>query len=305
MLVIIGYLVVLFSVFGGFYFSGGSLYALFQPFEFMIIGGAALGTFIISNNPKVIKATFRSAFSTLKGSNYSRLFYIELLSLFFELTNKIRKDGVVAIEQDIENPYESALFSNYPLIQKEHKFIEFMCDHLRLIITGRIDAMHLEVLMDEDIDTFEKEGELPINAITKVADSLPAFGIVAAVMGVVTTMQMIGGAPEELGAHVAKALVGTFLGVLIGYGFTAPIAAILENRLQSEVVILQSIKVVLLASVHNLAPTIAVEFARKVLYSTERPTSSELEVIVKDIRSGKKATDSAPEPASNNPNPPS
>lgn len=304
MLVIVGYFIILFSVFGGYYFSGGSLYALFQPFEFLIIGGAAFGSFVISNNPKVIKATFKSAISTLKGSNYSRAFYIELLSLFYELTNKIRKEGVIAIETDIEKPYESALFSHYKLIQKEHRFVEFMCDHLRLIITGRIDAMHLEVLMDEDIETFEKEGELPINAITKVADSLPAFGIVAAVMGVVTTMQMISGSPEELGGHVAKALVGTFLGVLIGYGFTAPIAAILENRLQSEVVILQSIKVVLLASIHNLAPTIAVEFARKVLYSTERPSSSELEIIVKDLRSGKKKTDTvAPTPEANNQNP--
>lgn len=268
--------------------SGGSLYALFQPFEFMIIVGAALGSFIIANNPKVIKASFRAAFSTLKGSNYSRKFYIELLSLFFELTNKIRKDGVIAIEADVENPNESKLFQKYPMVLKEYKFIEFICDHMRLIVTGRIDAMHLEVLMDEDIETYEKEKELPITAISKVADSLPAFGIVAAVMGVVITMQNLSHGPEELGAHVARALVGTFLGVLIGYGFTAPIAAILENRLQSEVIIMQSIKVVLLASVHNMAPTIAVEFARKVLYSTERPTSRELEEIIKEVKSGKK-----------------
>ena len=141
--------------------------------------------------------------------------------------------------------------------------------------------------MDQDIETFQSEGELPINAIIKVADSLPAFGIVAAVMGVVTTMQMIGGPPEELGNHVAKALVGTFLGVLVGYGFTAPIAGILENRLHAQVTVLQSIKVVLLASVHNLAPTIAVEFARKVLYSAERPSSSELEALLKEVRSSK------------------
>lgn len=287
MLVLFGYAIVIFSVFGGYYLSGGSLYALVQPFEFMIIGGAALGAFVIGNNPKVIKATFKAAFSTLKGANYSKKFYIELLSMFFELTNKIRKQGVVSIEGDIENPAESSLFNNYPLVLKEKRFMEFMCDHLRLIVTGRIDAMHLDVLMDEDIETYVKEAELPIGAISKVADSLPAFGIVAAVMGVVTTMQMISGSPEELGGHVAKALVGTFLGVLIGYGFTAPIAAILENRLQGEAIILQSIKVVLIASVHNLAPSIAVEFARKVLYSTERPSSSELEAILRDIKSGK------------------
>jgi chemotaxis protein MotA len=290
MLVTIGYLVVLLSVFGGYTLSGGSLYALFQPFELLIIGGAALGTFVIANSPKVIRATFKAAFSTLKGANYSKRFYVELLSLFFELTNKIRKDGILSLEADIENYKESVLFNTYTLIQKEPRIMEFICDHLRLILTGRVDVMHLELLMDEDIETYHSEGELPINAINKVADSLPAFGIVAAVMGVVTTMQHIGnGAPEELGAHIAAALVGTFLGVLIGYGFIAPIAAILENRLLAELTVLQSVKVVLVASVHNLAPTIAVEFARKLLYSAERPSSSELEAILKDVRSNKAA----------------
>lgn len=298
MLVIVGYLVIMLSVFGGFVLSGGNLYALFQPFEFMIIGGAAFGSFIIANNPKVIKATFRAFFSTFKGSNYTKAFYAQLLAMFYELTNKIRKDGVLAIENDIEKYRESELFKHYPLIVKEDRIMEFLCDHLRLVITGRVDVNHLELLMDEDIETFHNEGELPINAITKVADSLPAFGIVAAVMGVVTTMQMISGAPEELGAHVAKALVGTFLGVLIGYGFTAPIAAILENRLNAEVTIRQSIKVVLIASVHNLAPTIAVEFARKVLYSAERPSSVQLEAIIRDLRSGIRPG-AAPAPSEN------
>ena len=300
MLVIIGYLVVIFSVFGGYALSGGSLYALFQPFEFLIIGGAAAGTFIIANNPKVIKAPLRASASSFKGKNFSRRFYIELLSFFFEITNKIRKDGVLSIEGDVENYKESPLFNKYGLLLKEDRIVEFICDHLRLIITGRVDHMQLEQLMDQDIETYENEGQLPIVAITKVADSLPAFGIVAAVMGVVTTMQMINGSPEELGEHVAKALVGTFLGVLIGYGFTAPIAGILENRLLAEVIVLHSVKVVLIASVNNLAPVIAVEFARKVLYSSERPTSSELEVILKDVRSSKThdagGEENAPEP---------
>lgn len=289
MLVLTGYLVVLLSVFGGFMLSGGSLYALFQPFEFLIIAGAAIGSFLIANSPKVIKASIKSFFSIFKASNYTKKFYIELLSLYFELTNKIRKDGVLSIEPDVENYQQSALFSKYKLIQREHKVMEFLCDHLRLIVTGRVDIMHLEDLMDEDIETFHNEGELPIIAISKVADSLPAFGIVAAVMGVVITMSMIGAAPSVLGEHVARALVGTFLGVLIGYGFTAPIASILENRLHAVVTILQSVKVVLLASVHNLAPIIAVEFARKVLYSGERPTNSELEILLKEIRSNKAA----------------
>lgn len=287
MLVIIGYLIILISVFGGFALAGGHLYALFQPIEFVIIGGAALGSFIIGNNGKVIKATILDSLSTLKGYPYSRKFYIELLSMFFELTNKIRRDGALAIEADVENYKESPLFSKYKLIQKQPKIMEFLCDNLRLIITGRVDIHNLDTIMDIDIETFDGEAELPISAINKIADSMPAFGIVAAVMGVVHTMESIGIPPEELGGLIAKALVGTFLGVLIGYGFTAPIAVSLDNRRLATVKILNSIKVVLLASTNNFAPTIAVEMARKVLYSDSRPNSKELEDILREIKSNK------------------
>lgn len=287
MLVLIGYLVIILSVFGGFALSGGHLFALFQPLELLMIGGSAIGSFIIGNNMKIIKATVKSAISILKGNRYTKKFYVELLSLFFELTNKIRKDGPLAIEADIENYKESPLFSNYPMIQREEKIMEFLCDNLRLIITGRVNHMQLEVIMDTDIDTYEIEAEIPISAINKVADSLPAFGIVAAVMGVVHTMESIGVPPALLGALIARALVGTFLGVLIGYGFIAPVAASLENRRQTVIKILQSIKVVLLASASNFAPSISVELARKVLYSDERPNSRELEEILQEIKSGK------------------
>lgn len=287
MLVILGYTIVLLSVFGGFALAGGHLFALFQPVELMMIGGAATGAFIVGNNPKVIKATIKSAFSILKGFNYSKQFYIELLSLFFELTNKIRKDGTLAIEADVEDYKQSPLFSNYKLVQADEKIMEFLCDHLRLIITGRVDLTQLDIIMDIDIETYENESELPITAINKVADSLPAFGIVAAVMGVVHTMESIGIPPALLGALVAKALVGTFLGVLCGYGFTAPIAAALDIHRQAVIRIFHSIKVVLLASTGNIAPTIAVEMARKVLYSSLRPNSKELEEILREIKANK------------------
>lgn len=287
MLVVIGYLIILVSVFGGFAIAGGHLYALFQPVEFVIIGGSALGSFIIGNNAAVIKATIAQAFSTLKPYPYSSKFNIELLSMFYELTNKIRKDGALAIESDVENYQESALFSKYTLLLKQPKIMEFLTDNLRLIITGRVDIHNLETIMDIDIETYESESELPISAINKVADSMPAFGIVAAVMGVVHTMESIGIPPEQLGALIAKALVGTFLGVLIGYGFTAPIAVALDNRRLATTKILHSIKVVLLASTNNFAPTIAVEMARKVLYSDSRPNSKELEDILKDIKANK------------------
>lgn len=287
MLVIIGYLVIIFSVFGGFAVSGGHLFALFQPAELLMIGGAALGSFIVANNTKVIKATFAAVWITIKGKEYSKKFYIELLSLFYELTNKIRRDGAISIEGDVENYKESALFSKYKLVQRDDKIMEFLCDHLRLIVTGRVDVMHLETIMDIDIETYDSEAELPIAAINKVADALPAFGIVAAVMGVVHTMESIGIPPNELGALIARALVGTFLGVLLSYGFTAPIAASLETRRQNIIKIMQSIEVVLLASTNNFAPSIAVEMARKVLYADTRPNNKQLEELVKDIKSNK------------------
>jgi chemotaxis protein MotA len=287
MLVVIGLLIIIFSVFGGFAAGGGHLYALFQPTEFVIIGGAALGSFIISNNMKVIKASFKGALSTLRAYPYSNKYNVELLSLFFELSNKIRKDGPLSIESDVENYTESPLFNKYPLIIKDKKVMEFLTDNLRLIITGRVDVTHLELVMDIDIETYENEFELPITAINKVADSMPAFGIVAAVMGVVHTMESIGVPPEELGALVAKALVGTFLGVLIGYGFIGPFASSLDHRRLGAIKILHSIKVALLASAHNFAPTIGVEMARKVLYSDARPNSKELEDILKEIKANK------------------
>lgn len=161
MLVIVGYLIVIFSVFGGFAMSGGSLEALFQPFEFLIIVGAAVGSFVIGNTAKVIKASLRGVVSILKGSPFTRKFYVELLSLFFMLTNKIKKEGVLSIESDIEDYRKSPLFTRYKLVIKEQRLMEFLCDHLRLIVTNRVDTMHLEQLMDEDIDTYERENELP------------------------------------------------------------------------------------------------------------------------------------------------
>lgn len=284
MLVILGYIVILLTVFGGFALSGGHLYALFQPLELMMLCGAALGSFIVANDMKIIKATFSAGISSLKSMTYSRKFHIELLSMLFEVTNKIRKDGVIAIEADIEDYKNSALFSNYKLVQNDKVIMNFVCDNLRLIILGKVDAMHLENLMDHDIETIEHEISQPIAAISKVADALPAFGIVAAVMGVVHTMESIGIPPEQLGGLIAKALVGTFLGVLMSYGFVAPIAALLELRANTTVKILHACKIILLACASGFAPTVAIEFGRKVLYCSDRPDNKELAEIIRDIK---------------------
>lgn len=288
MLVIVGYLVILLSVFGGFALAGGHLYALLQPIELLMIAGAAIGSFLVGNSVKIIKETFKAVFSTLKGINYSRKFYIELLSLLFEVVSKIKKEGILSIESDIENQDESSIFNAYPLVKRETQIMEFLSDYLLLIITGRVDIHQLENLMDQDMETFECEKEQPIHAINKTADSLPAFGIVAAVMGVVHTMESMGTLPPEaLGGLIAKALVGTFLGVLLGYGFIAPLGVLLEHKLNASIKILSAIKIVLLASVNNFSPSIAVEFGRKIIYSNERPHGKELEVILKDIKQSK------------------
>ena len=281
MLVIVGYIVVLGCVFGGFALAGGHLASLFQPIELLMIGGGAAGAFFVGNSGKAIKATLKALPTIFKGSKYTRAMYMELMALMYELLTKIRKEGLMSVEGDIEKPEESPLFSKYPTILADHHVIEFMTDYLRIMVSGNMNAMEIENLMDNEIETHHHEGEVPAHCIAKLGDGLPAFGIVAAVMGVVHTMESVGIPPAELGILIAKALVGTFLGILLAYGFVGPLAGLLEQKLNEGTKMLQTIKVTLLASLNGYAPALAVEFGRKVLYSTERPTFSELEEHVK------------------------
>jgi len=281
LLVIFGYLVVVASVFGGFALAGGHLAALLQPIELLMIGGAAIGAFLVGNNGKAIKATLRALPSLLRGSKYTKTLYMELMALLFEILSKVRKEGLMSIEGDIEAPEESAIFSKYPGVLANHHIIEFMTDYLRLMVSGNMDAFQIENLMDNEIETHHQEGEVPIHCIAKVADAMPAFGIVAAVMGVVHTMASVGLPPAELGLLIAHALVGTFLGILLAYGFVGPLATLLEQKLHESTKILQCVKVTLLASLNGYAPALAVEFGRKVLFSTERPSFLELEAHIK------------------------
>ena len=281
MLVIIGYIIVCASVFGGFAMAGGHLAALFQPLELLMIGGAALGAFLVGNNNKAIKATIAALPSLFKGSRYTKELYMELMSLLFEVLSKVRKEGLMSIEGDIDKPEESPLFSKYPAVLADHHIIEFMTDYLRLMVSGNMDAFQIENLMDNEIETHHHEGAVPAHVIAKLGDGLPAFGIVAAVMGVVHTMESVGIPPAELGILIAKALVGTFLGILLAYGFVGPLASLLEQKLDESSKMYQCVKVTLLASLNGYAPALAVEFGRKVLFSTERPTFNELEDHIK------------------------
>ena len=285
MLVILGYLLVIGAVFGGFALAGGHMAALFQPVEILMIGGAAVGAFFVANTGKVIRATLKALPSVLRGSRYSKALYLETLSLLYAILAKARKEGLMSIEGDVDSPAESPIFSKFPTVLADHHVIEFLTDYLRLMVGGNLNAFQLENLMDNEIDTHHEEGAMPVNAVAKVGDALPAFGIVAAVMGVVHTMGSVGIPPAELGKLIAAALVGTFLGILLAYGFVSPLSTLLEHKLAEGAKMLQCIKVTLLASLNGYAPQVAVEFGRKVLYSTERPTFGELEEEMKQRKS--------------------
>lgn len=284
MFVIIGWVVVMASVFGGYAMAGGHVSALFQPVELLMIGGAAVGAFIVGNPSKTLKATMATLPECFKGSKYTKARYMALMALLFDILQKVRKEGLMAIESDVEQPADSPIFKKYPEVLADHHLIEFVTDYLRLMVSGNLNPQEIDNLMENEIETHHVEGMLPVGAIQKMGDGLPAFGIVAAVMGVVHTMASVGLPPAELGKLIAHALVGTFLGILLAYGFVSPLAQLLEQKLNDAAKELQCVKVTLLASMNGYAPAIAVEFGRKVLFSTERPTFAELEEHVKQKR---------------------
>lgn len=284
MFVIIGYVVICGTIFGGYAMAGGHLGGLWQPLEVLMIFGGALGAFIVGNDNKAIKATTKALPSLFKGSKFTKALYMDLLALLFEILGKIRKEGMMSIEKDVEDPESSALFSKYPNLLHDHHLIEFITDYLRLMVSGNMDAFQVENLMDNEIETHHMEGHVPAHCIAKLGDALPAFGIVAAVMGVVHTMESLHLPPNELGVLIGHALVGTFLGILLAYGFIGPLSGLLEQKLEESTKMYQTVKVTLLASLNGYAPAIAVEFGRKVLYSTERPGFAELEDHVKQAK---------------------
>ncbi len=275
--VIVGYIVIVLSVFGGFALAGGHLGALFQPVELLMIGGAALGAFVVGNSIKVLKATVQALPTVLQGSKHSKERFLELMGLLYMILSKVRKEGLMSVESDVDSPEESPLFSQFPQLLADHHLMEFLTDYLRLMVSGNLNALEIETLMDGEIDTHHHEASIPAQAIQRVGDGLPAFGIVAAVMGVVHTMASVGLPPAELGMLIAHALVGTFLGILLAYGFVSPLSSLLDQKAADAAKQFECVKVTLLASLNGYAPQLAVEFGRKVLFSTERPTFSELD----------------------------
>lgn len=281
MKLVIGFIIVLGCVAGGFVISKGNLLALWHPPELLIIGGAAFGAFVISNPGTVIKGVFGAIGKLMKGSKHSKQTYMELLALMFDLFTKGRKEGLMALEGDIDEPNESPIFQKYPKILADHHTLDFIADYLRLMVGGNMNPFEIENLMDVELETHHHEAEKVPSAITAVSDALPGFGIVAAVLGIVITMSAIGGPIEVLGAKVGAALVGTFLGILMAYGFVGPMGIALGHIVEEDSKVFECVKVCLMATLNGYAPQVAVEFGRKTLYSYNRPGFQELEDFVK------------------------
>jgi chemotaxis protein MotA len=285
-LVIVGYLVVLGSVFGGYALMGGHFGVLYQPFEFLIIGGAALGAFVVGNDSKTIRATVKELPRLLRSSQkHDKALFMELLALLYVLLAKGRKDGMMALESDVDDPQNSPVFAPYGVILHDAPVLEFLTDYLRLIVSGNTDPHEIGELMEHELETYKHEGEIPAHSLARMGDALPALGIVAAVLGVVHALASADLPPSEMGQLIAHAMVGTFLGILLAYGFISPLATLVEHKVVESLKVYQCIRVTLMASLSGYAPQLAVEFGRKILFSTDRPSFTELDQHVRDVKS--------------------
>ena len=282
MLFIIGIIVVFGSVGWGFVLSHGQLAALWQPFEILIIMGAATGAYLIANPLRLIRESAKLMPQVVFGSKVDKSMCLDLLALIHDILNKSRREGMMAIELDVENPNSSAIFARYPNILTNQPLALFIADYFRIITSGNLASHELEALMDQEIEARFHELEQPANALSKVADALPGFGIVAAVLGIVITMGSIGGDPAIIGKHVAAALVGTFMGVLFSYGLVGPISIRMKKIAEDEIKLYDAAKASIVASMNGLAPQLAIEFGRKSLFTHGRPTFDEVDSKVRN-----------------------
>lgn len=283
MIVIIGAIIVLGSVMGGFVMAGGHPLALLHLSEFVIIAGAAFGAMVLMSPKKVLVDLGKQVFGTLKGSPYNKQAYDELFKALYELFMLGRRNGMVALEEHVMNPEASAIFSKYPTFQKNHHAIDFLCNGLRPIIDGKIKPDQLKLLLEIELDAMEEEHEKPVGVLTKAADAMPGFGIVAAVLGIVITMASIAGPIEQIGEKVAAALVGTFLGIFLSYGFMNPLAVNMEFVNMAHATYIRCIAASVIGFANGMSPIMAVEVARRGLSSEVKPTSDGLETMLKSV----------------------
>ena len=277
MIPVIGILVVFGCIAGGYLIEKGNMLVLMQPAELLIIGGAAIGTVLIGNPLYVLKAIIGGVLQVFKGSRYTAAAYLDTLKFLNDFFNTARKAGLSTLEQDLDEPEKSELFKRHPTFAKDKEAMHFFCDTMRTQVTGGVDTHDLDQIMETDLEILHRQGRLSANALTTVADSLPGLGIVAAVLGVVITMGSLGGPPEEIGHKVAAALVGTFLGILLCYGFLGPVAAHIKKHSDAEGEYLTCLRMGLLASIKGLSPMLALEAARRAIPHHLRPTFQEMD----------------------------
>ncbi|MGD0910270.1 MAG: flagellar motor stator protein MotA [Terracidiphilus sp.] len=277
MFAIIGIVVVFGAVIGGFLMEKGNMAVLLQPAELLIIAGAAAGTLLVANPLRVLQAIIKGLTGVLKGSPFTKARYLNTLKMMYQFLNKVRKEGLLAVEMDVEKPKESAIFKNFPDFLADHHAMEFVCDTLRTAITGGVEPFDMDQMMELDMEVNHQGAMQPVDSLSTVADSLPGLGIVAAVLGVVITMGALGGPPEEIGKHVAAALVGTFLGILLCYGLVGPLAANMRKTADDHNDYLHVLRVLMLAFLKGAAPMIAIELGRRAIPAYARPSFDEME----------------------------
>lgn len=284
MFIIVGIIIVLGCVIGGFLMINGPLGVLVQPSEFVVIGGAAIGATIAANPIKFLMQVLKKLPAALKGSPYSKAAYSEVLRMQYDIYVNSKKGGLLSIEEDVNNPMSSSLFTKYPTFIKNHHAVDFFCDAMKMLVNGACEPEELEIMLDSELETHHEENAIVPALINRCSDAMPGLGIVAAVLGIVVTMQHLDGPPAELGHHVGAALVGTFLGLLLSYGMLAPIAANLENLAIDESKYFACLKAGIVAFANGAAPSTAVEFSRKTIFSFDRPETKEIEPLLKEIK---------------------
>jgi chemotaxis protein MotA len=282
MIAIIGILLVFGAVFGGFVMEKGHVEVLIQPAELLIIAGGATGTLLVANPVHVLKDIAGGMAGVLGGSKFRSERYLSTLKMMYQLFNKVRKEGILSVELDVENPKDSQFFQNYPEFLKEAGARNFVCDTLRMVITGGVEPFDMDQMMELDMEVQLHEAHAPVNALTAVADALPGLGIVAAVLGVVITMGSLGGPPDQIGHKVAAALVGTFLGILLFYGVAGPLSANMNKTAEDRNRYLHVLRVLMLSFLKGAAPMIAVEMGRRAIPAHVRPSFDQMEAHCKN-----------------------
>ena len=281
MFAIIGIVVVFGAVIGGFLMEKGHIAVLVQPAELLILVGAAIGTLLVANPMHIIKGVIAGLLGVLKGSSFGKARYLSTLKMMYQFLNKVRKEGLLSVEMDVEKPKESSIFKNYPEFLNDHHAKDFVCDTLRTAITGGVEPFDMDQMMELDMEVHHHAAMQPVNALTTVADALPGLGIVAAVLGVVITMGSLGGPPEQIGEKVAAALVGTFLGILLCYGVAGPLSSNMGKTADEHNEYLHVLRVLMLAFLKGSAPMFAIEMGRRAIPAQVRPSFDEMEKTCK------------------------